>query len=399
MNFPQTSARFFPSLLPQTSPGDTLIVIFLRGAADGLNIALPFGDSAYYALRPTLGIPRPDDPRAAPGQRAFDLDGFFGFHPSLKGLIPAWKAGQLAVVQACGAPDESRSHFKAQELMERGVQDENGPASGWIGRLLAQADTAQPSPLRAVGVGRLPQRSLTGPIPVTALRTIEDFHFGGSAQSNELFQSALAQLWAGQAAFDLTGQETLKMVHSLKELDSVTYQSAAPYPDTDFGNGLKQVAMLLKARQGMQAAALDLNGWDTHFAQGGSSGQMANLIEELGDGLAAFWNDCQAEMGRVSLVVMTEFGRRAAENGSLGTDHGHGSLMLLLGGGVKGGKVYGRWPGLQPEQLDGPGDLAVTTDYRDVIGEVCVRRLGLSDANQVFPGYSPTFPGILAPLT
>jgi len=376
--------------------GDTLVVIFLRGAADGLNIVVPHGDASYYGLRPSLGIARPDDGRAPGPQRALDLDGFFGFHPSLGGLLPTWQEGRLAVVQACGAPDESRSHFKAQELIERGVEDERGPASGWIGRLLAQRAGSRASPLRVVGLGELPQRSLSGQVPVTALRSISDFHFGGDSRSAGLFQSSLARLYAGQDAFSRSGQDTLQMMGILDRLDPLQYRPASglEYPASDFGLGLKQTAMLIKAEVGLEAAALDLGGWDTHFAQGGSQGAMANLLRELGDGLGAFAADCRDKMAGLSVVVMTEFGRRAAENGSLGTDHGHGSLMMLLGGGVQGGKVYGRWPGLGPEQLVGPGDLAVTTDYRDVLAEVCARRLICSDVGAVFPNYSPQPVGI-----
>jgi uncharacterized protein (DUF1501 family) len=376
--------------------GDTLVVIFLRGAADGLNMAVPHGDNAYYGLRPSLGIPRPDDGRAPVGQRTLDLDGFFGFHPALGGLLPAWQEGRLAVVQACGAPDESRSHFKAQELIERGVEDEHGPASGWIGRLLAQRAAGRSSPLRAVGLGELPQRSLSGQVPVTALRSIADFHFGGDPGPSGLFRNALERLYAGQDALSLGGQDALEMATILEKMDPLTYRPATDlnYPQGSFGLGLKQTAMLLKGEVGLEAAALDLGGWDTHFAQGGSQGAMARLLDELGSGLGAFSADCRDLMKKVCVVVMTEFGRRAAENGSLGTDHGHASLMLLLGGGVRGGKVYGRWPGLGPEQLVGPGDLAVTSDYRDVLAEVCARRMLSPDSGAIFPGYTPQMAGL-----
>lgn len=382
----------------QTAPrGDTLVVVFLRGAADTLNMMVPHGDDGYYRARPSLGIARPDDSRTDAGLRAADLDGFFGLHPALRPLLPVWQAGQLALVGACGAPDESRSHFKAMELMERGVEDEKGPASGWIGRHLASLNTGNQSPLRAVGFGDLPIRSLTGGVPITALRSIGDFHLGGNARALAQMQAALNALYTGQDGLNVIGQGTLDIMGTLATLDPANYRPATDllYPDTDFGLGLKQIAMLVKAEVGLEVAAIDLGGWDTHFAQGGSEGYMANLMKELAGGLAAFQADTTAQSSRLTVVVMSEFGRRVAENGSLGTDHGHGSLMLLLGGHVAGGRVHGAWPGLAEGQLVGPGDLAVTTDYRDVLAEVVSKRLNNPALAQVFPGYTPVFRGIL----
>ena len=383
----------------QTAPrGDTLVVVFLRGAADTLNLIVPHGEAAYYERRPTLGIPRPDDTRAAPAARTVDLDGFFGLHPALKPLLPAWQAGHLAAVHACGAPDESRSHFRAMELMERGVDDERGPASGWIGRHLATLNTGNPSPLRAIGLGAMPQRSLSGAAPVSALRSITDFHLGGDARAAAQFQAALGTLYAGPEPLDATGRETLGILDTLQALDPAAYVPAggAAYPDSEFGLGLRQIAMLMKAEVGLEVAAIDLGGWDTHFAQGGSVGLMAGLIADLGQGLAAFHADTAAQASRLTVVVISEFGRRVQENGSLGTDHGHGSAMLLLGGHVAGGRVHGRWPGLTPEALIGPGDLAVTTDYRDVLAEVVRLRLNNSALAEVFPGYTPVPVGVVA---
>jgi uncharacterized protein (DUF1501 family) len=377
----------------QTAPGgDTLVVVFLRGAADTLNIVVPHGEAAYYACRPTLGIPRPDDRRAPERQRAIDLDGFFGLHPALAPLLPAWQAGHVAPVHACGAPDESRSHFRAMELMERGVDDERGPASGWIGRHLATLNTGNQSPLRAVGLGSLPQRSLSGAVPVSSLRSIADFHLGGDAAAAMQMQAALTALYSGGEPLSVIGQETLGILDTLQALDPLGYAPAhgARYPDSEFGLGLRQVAMLVKAEVGLEVAAIDVGGWDTHFAQGGSEGQMANLLSGLGQGLAAFHADLFDYANRLTVVTMSEFGRRVQENGSLGTDHGHGSLMLLMGGNVAGGRVGGQWPGLEPEQLVGPGDLAVTTDYRDVLAEVCLKRLNNPALADIFPGYAAT---------
>jgi uncharacterized protein (DUF1501 family) len=371
------------------------VCIFLRGAADVLNMVVPHGEADYYRQRPTIAIPRPDDRRVGADRRTYDLDGFFGLHPALAPLLPAWQAQQLAIVHACGAPDESRSHFLAMELMERGVETGSGPASGWIGRHLATLDTNNLSPLRAIGFGERLQRSLQGSVPAAALRSIADFHLGGQLPTRPL-QSALAVLYQDDAELAALAQGTLATLDLLEKLDPVGYRPAAEahYPDGDFGLGLRQIAMLVKAEVGLEVACLDLGGWDTHIAQGGSEGWLASLLTELSGGLAAFYADLQAQLGQVTVVVMSEFGRRVQENGGLGTDHGHGSMMLLLGGGVRGGRVHGQWPGLAPEQLVGPGDLAVTTDYRDVLAELVQLRLGNSQLDAVFPGYRPQLPGV-----
>ncbi len=372
--------------------GDTLVVIFLRGAADVLNMVVPHGEDAYYALRPSLGIPHPDESGAKKEERAIDLDGFFGFHPSMSALLDAWTSQQLAIIHACGAPDESRSHFKAMELMERGVDDERGPASGWIGRHLATLNTGNSSPLRAVGMGTRPQRSLSGSVPVSALRSIADFHLGGDQRALQQMRAALNVVYEG----DVLGQDTLSIMDTLEQLDPATYQSPfATYPETEFGLALKQTAMLIKAEVGLEVSAIDVGGWDTHFAQGSVTGLMPNLMKDLADGIAAFHADMQQHMKNLTVVTMSEFGRRASENGSLGTDHGHGSMMMVMGGNVDGGKVHGEWPGLQDGQMIGPGDLAVTTDYRDVLSEVLQKRLNNPATDQIFPSYTPIIRNLL----
>ncbi|MBI5932395.1 MAG: DUF1501 domain-containing protein [Chloroflexi bacterium] len=371
-----------------TAPrGDTLVVIFLRGAADVLNMVVPHGEENYYQLRPTLGVPRPDDSKKKKDEKVVDLDGFFGFHPSLSPLMDAWREKQLAIIHACGAPDESHSHFKSMELMERGVNDERGPASGWIGRHLASLDTGNVSPLRAVGMGTRPQRSLSGSVPVSALRSIADFHLGGNPLAVQQMRAALELVYQS----DAMGQETLRIMDTLAKLDPLNYQSANPqstaYPASDFGLALKQTAMLIKAEVGLEVSAIDLGGWDTHFTQGVASGLMPNLMKDLAEGLAAFHADMRDHMDRLTAVTMSEFGRRAYENGSLGTDHGHGSMMMVLGGNVRGGQVHGAWPGLGEGQLIEPGDLAVTTDYRDVLSEILAKRLNNPATDLVFPDY------------
>ena len=375
-----------------TAPrGDTLVVVFLRGAADVLNMVIPHGEDAYYQLRPTLGIPRPDDSKKMKEERVIDLDGFFGFHPNMSPLLESWQSRQLAIIHACGAPDESRSHFKAMELMERGVDDERGPASGWIGRHLATLNTGNSSPLRAVGMGTRPQRSLTGSVPVSALRSIADFHLGGDQQALQQMRAALNYVYQN----DELGQDTLSIMDTLQKLDPLTYSSPIEYPDSEFGLALKQTAMLIKAEVGLEVSAIDLGGWDTHFTQGSAIGIMPNLMKDLAEGLAAFHADMSNHMSKLTIVTMSEFGRRAYENGSLGTDHGHGSMMMVLGGNVDGGKIHGEWPGLAEGQLIGPGDLAVTTDYRDVLSEVLIKRLNNPATGDVFPEYEPKLKNIL----
>src|SRR4051794_5680759 len=265
---------------PQTAPrGDVLVCVFLRGAADALNVVVPHGEAAYYALRPHLAIPRPDDARARADLRARDLDGFFGLHPALAPLLPAWAVGDLAIVHACGAPDESRSHFEAMELMERGVDEPTGPASGWIGRHLAALDNGNTSPLRAIGLGTSTPRSLRGPIPATALRSITDFHLAGDPRAAVRMRAALAALYSGGEQLDAKGHETLDLLDTLDRLDTHGYAPAngARYPVSDFGTALRQVAILVKAQVGLEVACLDLGGWDTHINQGGSEGALAAL--------------------------------------------------------------------------------------------------------------------------
>lgn len=383
---------------PHTAPrGDVLVCVFLRGAADALNVIVPHGESHYYAARPTLAIPRPDDGRRPAAERALDLDGFFGLHPALASLLPLWQAGQLAAVHAVGSPDESRSHFQAMELMERGLDGTEGPASGWLGRHLATLDTGNHSPLRGVSIGEMVARSLRGPVPATALRSIAEFHLGNDPRAVAEMQSALAMLYNLGDPLDGPAREAMQTLAAVGALDPLGYRPAngARYPEDEFGLGLRQVAMLIKAEAGLEVACLDVGGWDTHVIQGGSEGLMAGLLQNLAEGLRALSEDLAAYSDRLLVVVMSEFGRRVQENGGLGTDHGHGSAMLLLGGPVRGGRVHGQWPGLAPEQLVGPGDLAVTTDYRDVLAEIIARRLNNPNLAAIFPDYAPTFRGVV----
>ena len=400
-----TAALAWPEWMPRMSfspsgeeqRGDVLVVIFLRGAADVLNIIVPHGDEGYYAARPTINIPRPDDNKIEKAFRSIDLDGFFGLHPALASLQDMWQDQNLGIIHAVGAPDESRSHFKAMELMERGVSDETGPASGWIGRHLASHDTGNPSPLRAIGLGENVPRSLYGSVPVTAMRSIIDFHLWGDTRAAQQMKKSLRALYAGEDTLSRVGKETLDILDTVSDLDPESYRpdSERVYPESDFGRGLSQIAMLVKAQVGLEVATVDVGGWDTHFGQGGVEGLMANLLRNLGEGLSAFYADLHQYHDKLNVVVMSEFGRRVQENASLGTDHGHGSAMFLIGSNVVGGKVHGNWPGLSQYQLFGPGDLAATIDYRDVLSELLEKRMNNKMFDQIFPDHKVQSHGFL----
>ena len=383
---------------PHVGPaGDTLVCVFLRGGADGLNMVVPHGDEAYYKHRPLIGIPRPDDNRAADG-RTVDLDGFFGLHPALAPLHDVYAADDMTFVHATGSPDESRSHFEAMDLMERGAT-ENGDYTGWLARHLATLDSGNSSSLRAVGIGDMLPASLTGAVSSTALQSIADYHLGGRpervGQMSRLLQTLYKQ---NQDMLTAVAQQTFASIDILSKIDTVGYvANGRSYQENEFGQAMRMVAQLIKAEVGVEVACIDLGGWDTHVAQGGTTGPMASLMAELADGLAAFYEDLQPQMNNVTVVIMSEFGRRLQENGGLGTDHGHGSMMMVLGGGINGGQVFANWPGLHEEQLVGPGDLAVTTDYRDVLGEIIQKRLNNPLLPSIFPGYTVTPLGLAVP--
>jgi uncharacterized protein (DUF1501 family) len=396
---------WFPRLAFSTAPGrlaaqrDVLVCIFQRGAADGLNSIVPVGDGNYYGNRPTISIPQPGGGANA----AIDLDGFFALHPALSPLKPLYDDKALAMVHAAGSPDPTHSHFQAMDYMERGTPGSQTISTGWINRhlqALTAAGDANASPFRAVGFGTLLQASLRGPVPATALQSIADFHLKGNASEAQAFQNSLALLYSDGTWLDAQGIETLDAVKSLAAANPLAYQpqNGAQYPDSTLGLALRQVAQLTRASLGLEVACIDVGGWDTHHSQGGATGQMAKLLGDLATGLAAFYTDMGDQMKRVLVVTMSEFGRRVLENASGGTDHGHGNSMLLLGGGVNGGKVYGTWPGLAPDQLATPGDLQVTTDFRTVLAEIVDKRLLDPSLDQVFPGFQPpAYLGVVQP--
>jgi uncharacterized protein (DUF1501 family) len=386
-----------PARAQHSGGRDVLVNIFLRGGMDGLNTVVPFGEGAlYYDRRPTLAIPEPSDRPLT----AINLDGYFGLHPALHPLKDIWEADALTIVHAAGSIDPTRSHFDAMEYMERGTPGAKTTPSGWINRHLETAAWQNDSPFRALGMGAMLQSSLRGTVSTLALKSISAFHLNGREDQLEAIQAAIAGVYAIQAPQDILQREAAQVYAAMGLLntinpDSYTPENSADYPDTDFGNGLKQIAMLIKADLGLEVACVDLGGWDTHEGQGGTQGWHAELLTELGQGLSAFYADLGAWMRDVSVVTMSEFGRRLEENASGGTDHGHGNVMFIMGGGARR-QLYADWVGLSPELLD-DGDLAVTTDYRDILSEILLVRLGNDQLTQIFPNYTPNIRGILRP--
>ena len=377
----------------------TLVVIFLRGGADGLNIVAPYGEDAYYRLRPTLALAKPKDKSTKTGERVLDLNGFFGMHPALGGAYDLFRNGKLSVVHGCGSFDNTHSHFDAMSTMERGLSTSgDSVSSGWLARHLNSCPGPD-SPLRAVAFGNVLPDSLRGVPGAVSLESLADYRLEVDPDHHEKIAEALADSYRAKHD-ELTDSAlgTLEAVRRLNNLDPKTYKprDAVQYPSNDIGQGLKQVAMLIRANVGLEVACLDKGGWDTHVAQGSSTGWQANLLGDLSSALAAFAADMGPDLNRVTTLAMTEFGRRAYENTGLGTDHGHASCMFLMGGAVKGGHVFGNWPGLEAHQLEEPGDLKVTTDYRNVLAEVLNNSMGNRNVESVFPGLHLSYPGISA---
>jgi uncharacterized protein (DUF1501 family) len=365
----------------QTARNKRLVVIFQRGAADGLNIVVPHGERGYYAMRPSINIPR---------NSVIDLDGFFGLHPAMASFEPLWKQKQLAIVHAAGSPDPTRSHFDAQDFMESGTPGRKATEDGWLNRAL-QAAPADPSAFRAVALGPALPRILSGSQPAVALNDVQSFGVGGRNARATPIANTFEAMYQNSVDSVLhgSGEETFEAVKTLKSADPSKYAPArgVSYPRGRFGESLKQLAQLIKSNVGLQVAFADIGGWDHHVNEGGTEGQIANVLREFSGSLAAFCQDL-GDLGEDTVVVtMSEFGRTARENGNRGTDHGHANVMFVMGGAVKGGKVYGRWPGLEPEQLYQGRDLALTTDFRRVLGEAVYRHLGNRDLNEVFPAF------------
>jgi uncharacterized protein (DUF1501 family) len=365
-----------------------LVTVFQRGAVDGLNMVVPYAEDQYYALRRTIAVPAPNKVDGA-----IDLDGFFGLHPALKPLETFWKSKQLAVINAVGSPDNTRSHFDAQDYMESGTPGVKSTRDGWLNRILQQHKEKDASPFRAVSMTAQLPRSFYGRAPAVAMTSLADFSIKAGIYTQNM-KGGFEGLWQENAKDSLseTGKETFEAVNFLKQADPARYrpENGAVYPNTQFGRSMMQIAQLIKAGVGLELAFTDTGSdirWDTHSNQGGSRGQLANFLRTFGQAIAAFAIDLGKRMDDVLVVTMSEFGRTARENGSRGTDHGHANAMFVLGNAVKGGKVYGDFKGLKNDQLNEGRDLALTTDFRDVFAEAALRHLGISDIGRLFPGY------------
>ena len=365
-----------------TSGRKVLVTIFQRGAVDGLNVVVPHGEGVYYAARPNIAVARP-----GANDGALDLDGFFGFHPSLAPLQPLFRDKSLAIVHASGSPDTTRSHFDAQDFMESGTPGLKSTADGFLSRVLANQREAKASPLRAVSMTQTMPRILAGSGGAVAMSNLSQFGIRGTEGTADSFEAMYQQSVAG--ALGDTAKESFDATRILKSSDPsrIAPENGAVYPTNQLGNSLKQIAQLIKANVGLEVAFTDVSGWDTHAGEGGAQGQLANNLRQFAQAIAAFTKDLGSRMSDVVLVTCSEFGRTVKENGNRGTDHGHANAMLIVGGGVKGGKVYGKWPGLDASHLYENRDLAVTTDFRDVFGELIAKQLGVKDLRPVFPGY------------
>ncbi|MEM1091804.1 MAG: DUF1501 domain-containing protein [Pseudomonadota bacterium] len=362
------------------SDRDLLIVIFQRGAADGLNLVVPYTEGPYFDARPTLAI---GEPGTAGG--ALDLDGFFGFHPQLSPLLPLYESGALGVVHAAGSPGDSRSHFDAQDFMEKGVLEKNVVADGWLNRYLAEVSGGTPETFSAVGFGNALPLSLRGPVPSVGVKQLDDYALAAPEEWLPAIRENITAMFDQQQSLDLVAGSILGSVDLLAAADplSIPTENGAQYPDDTFGVQMSQLAKLIKADLGLEMAAVDINGWDHHDRQVDELGPLAT---SLAQGMAAFHADMGDAMSGITVITMTEFGRRLAENASEGTDHGHGSVMFAMGGGVNGGQVIADWPGLQPQNLD-RGDLDVTTDFRTVLSDMLINRAGSSSVDQIFPDF------------
>jgi uncharacterized protein (DUF1501 family) len=366
----------------------TLITIFQRGAVDGLNMVVPYGESEYYNLRRNIAVPKPGQTDGA-----VNLDGFFGLHPSLKSFEPFWNNKQMAVIHSAGSPDNTRSHFDAQDYMESGTPGNKGTRDGWLSRVLQTSQGKNDSAFRGVSMTQQTPRSMMGRYPTIAMTNLADFSIKAGAYSRSV-QGGFEGVYDENSKDSLgeTGKETFEAVNFLRKANPAQFEpeNGATYPNTPFGRSLKQIAQLIKADVGLEIAFTDTPGlnWDTHLNQGGARGQMANLLLGFGNAISALVVDLGKRMDDVVILTMSEFGRTARQNGSNGTDHGHGNAMFVIGNSVKGGKVYGDWKGLKSDQLNEGRDLAVTTDFRDVFGEISQKHLGNKNLAKIFPTYA-----------
>ena len=369
----------------------TLVIIFQRGGADGLNMVVPFSEAAYYEYRPSLAVPAPGKGEGA----AIDLDGKFGLNPALGPLAPLYKAGQLGIINAVGSPDTgNRSHFQAQDFMESAAPGDKTVSSGWANRFLQTEPDADHRPLRATAIGESLPKALRGPVSVITLGSVTQLDALGADMYQSMYSADTNALISG------TARELFDAVKQLKSARLEQYAPAAginygPVGPGSLGAALMQVAQLIKAGVGLQIAFVDIGGWDTHNNQ---TERMPALLRNLGQALASFHQDLGKRMEDVVVLTMSEFGRTARENGNRGTDHGHANVMFVTGGAIKGAKVFGTWPGLDRDRLNEDRDLTLTTDFRDVLAELLVGHLGCTKPDAIFPKFSvsPTrFQGLL----
>jgi uncharacterized protein (DUF1501 family) len=385
---------------PTVTGKKQFVVLFQRGAADGLNIVVPFSEPNYYRLRPTIAIPQP---RRGGADAAIDLDGYFGLHPSLAPLEPLFHQNQLAIVHAAGSPDPTRSHFDAQDFMESGTPGIKATEDGWLNRAVSSVPEENASPFRAVAMGPNLPRMLHGSASAIALPDLKQFKvMPQNAAMGAAVQGGFEAMYAQSVDHALhgTGTETFEAIDMLRKVDPAKYtpENGAQYPTSRLGQSLQQIGQLIKANIGVEVLFVDCGGWDNHVNEGGVNGQLSNLLKDLGQGLAAFHQDMGDRMQNVVVVTMSEFGRTAKENGNRGTDHGHANCMFVMGGDVRGGRVYGRWPGLADHQLNEGRDLALTTDFRSVMSEILVRHNGVTNLSTVFPNFDTTprtFPNLI----
>ncbi len=379
----------------ENSERDLLVCVFLRGGADGLTLCVPHAEQAYYDARPTLAIPAPD---SVLSNRATDLDGFFGLPPALARLKPIYDARQLAIVHATGSSHPTRSHFEAQDFMEAGTPGDSTVVTGWLARHLHSVREADDVVLRGMAASTTIPRTLGGAPKTVAITSIDEYGLVGREETRDAQLDLFREVYGSSndvlsaAANNIT--TTTSLIDRIKS-SPYTPAGGAAYPTDGWGEGLKTIARLAKADVGLEAACIDLDGWDTHAEQGSLNGELNGLMDRFARGLEAFHADMADRIDRTTVVVLSEFGRRVDENGSKGTDHGHGNAMFVMGGHVNGGQVITDWPELSPDALDDRRDLAITIDYRDILSEVLTKRAGNTSLEAVFPGYAPEFRGVV----
>src|SRR5947208_14297804 len=370
------SLGFAPSFLSRTveaagtSRRKTLIAIFQRGAVDGLNMVVPYGERDYYDLRPSIAIAKPESGNA---DSAVSLDGFFGLHPSLAPFKPFWDSKRLAIIQAAGSPDNTRSHFDAQDYMESATPGVKSTTDGWLNRYLQSKADPDRSLFRAVSMTQQMPRAMQGKASTLAISNLADFSIR-AGQSSAAVPGGFEALYDQTVndALHGTGKETFEAINYLKQINPAQFkpENGANYPQTPFGNALRQIAQLIKGGVGLEVAFADIGGWDTHVNEGNQQGQLSNLLRQFSSAIAALYTDLGQRMDDVVILTMSEFGRTVKENGNRGTDHGHANAMFIVGNTVRGGKVYGDWPGLKNEQLYEGLDLALTSDFRNYVVEI-----------------------------